>query len=178
MPLGRAPGPFFHRDWIFEIKHDGFRALLYSDKDGVRLVSRNGNTFKSFPGLCDGLHRDLMGRHSVLDGEIVVLDRKGRSQFRLRDSLRSQREITPHSAEAACYTMGNFLHHILRNEFGFILLPRTTKLPTDRSANIASESMDETKIPEDKSALSGAGLQGKDTTSQRPNCGGTHTQLL
>jgi ATP-dependent DNA ligase len=36
--------------WIFEIKWDGFRALLFSDKEHARLVSRNGNRFKSFPG--------------------------------------------------------------------------------------------------------------------------------
>jgi ATP-dependent DNA ligase len=48
----------------------------------VRLVSRNGNTFKSFPGLCDGLARDLKGRRCVLDGEIVCLDRNGKPQFR------------------------------------------------------------------------------------------------
>jgi hypothetical protein len=40
---------FSHPDWIFETKWDGLRALLLSDLDGVRLASRNGNTFKSFP---------------------------------------------------------------------------------------------------------------------------------
>jgi bifunctional non-homologous end joining protein LigD len=49
MPLRRS-APFTHSDWLFEIKWDGFRALLYSDNDDVRLVSRNGNTFKpEFP---------------------------------------------------------------------------------------------------------------------------------
>jgi bifunctional non-homologous end joining protein LigD len=81
MTLGRAREPFSHPEWLYEIKHDGFRALLYSDSNGVRLVSRNGNVFKSFPHLCDGLHRDLKGRRCVLDGEIVCLDHKGRSQF-------------------------------------------------------------------------------------------------
>jgi ATP-dependent DNA ligase len=47
--------------------------MLYSNVDGVRLISRNGNTFKSFPGLCEGLARDLKGRRCVLDGEIVSL---------------------------------------------------------------------------------------------------------
>jgi bifunctional non-homologous end joining protein LigD len=82
LPLSRARAPFSDRGWIFEIKWDGFRALLYSDKDGVRLVSRNGNAFKSFPALCDGLARDLKGRRCVLDGEIVCLDRNGKPQFR------------------------------------------------------------------------------------------------
>jgi bifunctional non-homologous end joining protein LigD len=80
--LGRKPRPFSHPDWLFEVKWDGFRALLHSDKDGVRLVSRNGNTFKSFPELCEGLIRDLKGRRCVLDGEIVCLDANGKPQFR------------------------------------------------------------------------------------------------
>jgi bifunctional non-homologous end joining protein LigD len=81
LPLGVSREAFSDRDWVFEIKHDGFRALLYSDGDGVRLVSRRGNVFKSFTRLCDGLVRDLRGRRCVLDGEIVVLDSHGRSQF-------------------------------------------------------------------------------------------------
>ena len=82
MPLGRSPQPFSHPDWLFEIKWDGFRALMYSGADGVRLISRNGNTFKSFPHLCEGLTRDLRGRRCVLDGEIVCLDPNGKPQFR------------------------------------------------------------------------------------------------
>jgi bifunctional non-homologous end joining protein LigD len=64
------------------VKWDGFRALLHSDERGVRLVSRNGKTFKSFPALCEGLARDLKGRRCVLDGEIVCLDADGKPQFR------------------------------------------------------------------------------------------------
>jgi bifunctional non-homologous end joining protein LigD len=48
----------------------------------MRLVSRNGNTFKSFPALCEGLARDLKGRRCVLDGGIVCLDVNGKPQFR------------------------------------------------------------------------------------------------
>jgi bifunctional non-homologous end joining protein LigD len=81
LPLSRARAPFSHSDWLFEIKWDGFRSLLRSDDDGVRLVSRNGNTFKSFPDLCEGLARDLRSRRCVLDGEIVCLDCEGKPQF-------------------------------------------------------------------------------------------------
>lgn len=82
MPLVRRPRPFTHPDWLFEVKWDGFRALVYFDNHGVRLISRNGNTFKSFPGLCEGLARDLKGCRCVLDGEIVCLDAHGKPQFR------------------------------------------------------------------------------------------------
>jgi ATP dependent DNA ligase domain len=78
MPLGHLREPFSHPDWLYEVKWDGFRALLYSNKDGVRLVSRNGNVFQSFPSLGEGLWRDFKGGHCVLDGEIVCLDSQGR----------------------------------------------------------------------------------------------------
>jgi bifunctional non-homologous end joining protein LigD len=81
LTLSRAHAPFSHPDWICEIKSDGFRSLLHSDERGVRLVSRNGNTFKSFPSLCERLARDLKGRRCVLDGEVVALDSAGKPQF-------------------------------------------------------------------------------------------------
>ncbi len=59
MPLARRPEPFSHPDWLFEIKHDGFRALAYIEHGTARLLSRNGNWFKSFPVLCDSLLTDL-----------------------------------------------------------------------------------------------------------------------
>jgi len=43
------------------------------------LVSRKGNTYRSFPGLSDQLVK--LGREAVLDGEIVILDTAGKSQF-------------------------------------------------------------------------------------------------
>ena len=82
LALSRARAPFCEPDWVFELKWDGFRSLLYSDRDSVRLVSRKGNIFKSFPRLCEGLARDLKGRRCVLDGEIVCLDSRGKPQFR------------------------------------------------------------------------------------------------
>jgi len=45
-------------------------------------LSPNGNTFKTFPRLCEGLARDLKGRRCVLDGEIVCLDPEAKPQFR------------------------------------------------------------------------------------------------
>src|ERR1051326_6489305 len=81
MPLTRRKEPFSHPDWLFEIKHDGFRALLHCDSEGAYLESRRGNVFKSFQSLADSIWHELRGRRCVLDGEIVCLDKQGRSQF-------------------------------------------------------------------------------------------------
>src|SRR5262249_50086003 len=81
MPLGRARAAFSDSDWIYEIKWDGFRALAYVENGVCRLVSRNGNDFKSFPGLTAAIPDELRADAAVLDGEIVCLDLYGKSQF-------------------------------------------------------------------------------------------------
>jgi ATP-dependent DNA ligase len=55
MPLGRAREPFPHPEWIYEVKWDGFRAVAYVYNGECRLISRNGNAFKSFPALAENL---------------------------------------------------------------------------------------------------------------------------
>jgi ATP-dependent DNA ligase len=48
LKLARLREPFDHPDWVFELKHDGFRSIAYVDGDGCRLVSRWTNCFRSF----------------------------------------------------------------------------------------------------------------------------------
>ena len=81
MPLKRHREPFSHPDWLFEIKHDGFRALAFVRDGACRLVSRNGNDFKSLSSLSTAIPKELKANSAVLDGEIVCLDEHGRSQF-------------------------------------------------------------------------------------------------
>ena len=46
-PNPPAPQAFDDPEFIFEAKHDGFRALAHVEGHRCRLVSRNRNTFKS-----------------------------------------------------------------------------------------------------------------------------------
>ena len=80
MPLSRRPLPFDHAEWIFELKYDGFRALAVIDNGRTQLISRNGHPFNSFPNLRQTLILSSAGK-TVLDGEIVCLDKVGRPQF-------------------------------------------------------------------------------------------------
>jgi ATP-dependent DNA ligase len=41
MRLRLVREPFDHPDYIFELKHDGFRAIAYLQHGGYKLVSRN-----------------------------------------------------------------------------------------------------------------------------------------
>jgi DNA ligase D-like protein (predicted ligase)/DNA ligase D-like protein (predicted 3'-phosphoesterase) len=62
--------PFNSKDWIFEIKWDGIRAISYVD-DELSITSRNGTELKhNFPELHE--LKDLT-RNAVVDGEIVVM---------------------------------------------------------------------------------------------------------
>jgi bifunctional non-homologous end joining protein LigD len=81
MPLVRLPDAFDHPDWLFELKHDGFRAIAYVEGHQCRLVSRRGHEFRKFDMLCVEIAHSVRAMHAVLDGEIVCLDREGRSQF-------------------------------------------------------------------------------------------------
>lgn len=79
--LARSLAAFDDPDWLFELKHDGFRALAYFEEGRCRLVSRHRNTYKSFETLSKAL-RGLRAKNGILDGEIVCLDSEGQSQFK------------------------------------------------------------------------------------------------
>jgi bifunctional non-homologous end joining protein LigD len=81
MTLSRQREPFDDPDWIFELKHDGFRCLAYIEDGACQLVSRRRNTYESFATLRDSL-AELRVKNAALDGEIVYLDAAGRSIFR------------------------------------------------------------------------------------------------
>jgi hypothetical protein len=65
--LIRARHPFDHPDFLFELKHDGWRAMAYLHGDRCELVSRRGNAFKSFAQLRTDLAK--LARTAILDGE-------------------------------------------------------------------------------------------------------------
>jgi bifunctional non-homologous end joining protein LigD len=79
-PLRVRKAAFDHSDYLFELKLDGFRALAHVVQSRCRLISRNGHQFGSFSYLEKSIEKVASGP-SVLDGEIVCLDEKGRPQF-------------------------------------------------------------------------------------------------
>ncbi len=87
-PMLATPAPLPAEDdeasWGFEVKWDGVRCVAGAPGDGsLRLVTRAGNDVtRTYPEL-QGLGERLAGRPVVLDGEIVVVDEKGRPDFGL-----------------------------------------------------------------------------------------------
>jgi bifunctional non-homologous end joining protein LigD len=76
MPLSRRSAPFDHPDWVFELKYDGFRSLAVIRGGRCELISRNGHPFSSFTELREAMKLSDLGQ-TVIDGEIVCLDKKG-----------------------------------------------------------------------------------------------------
>jgi bifunctional non-homologous end joining protein LigD len=82
--------PFNDKEWLFEIKWDGYRALAFIENGKLRLVSRKQNEFGGYPELND-LPRLVKARTAILDGEIVALDDQGRASFSLMQQHNSDR---------------------------------------------------------------------------------------
>lgn len=75
--------------WICEVKWDGYRALALVDGSKVELKSRNDKSFtdKFYP-VAEALARWQM--RAVLDGEIVVVNKQGISDFGALQNWRSE----------------------------------------------------------------------------------------
>ena len=72
-----ADKPFSDKDWIFEVKWDGFRAIAYINED-LSIRSRNGKELRyNFPELEE---LKQQAHDVVLDGEIVILN-EGKVNF-------------------------------------------------------------------------------------------------
>jgi bifunctional non-homologous end joining protein LigD len=66
-------------EWIYEVKLDGYRALLTKHDGHVRIRSRNEKPL-SYPQV-EAAGRRLKAESVVLDGEIVAVDENGRPSF-------------------------------------------------------------------------------------------------
>jgi bifunctional non-homologous end joining protein LigD len=71
------------RNWWYELKYDGFRAVAAIVDGEVAMLSRNElDLAPRFPRTFEALHK-MKAKQLVVDGEIVVLDAKGAPRFQL-----------------------------------------------------------------------------------------------
>jgi len=67
--------------WAFEVKWDGYRVAVHLDHGNVRILTRGGHDWTDrFPAIAEAA-RNLGVAMAILDGEAVVLDEQGRSDF-------------------------------------------------------------------------------------------------
>lgn len=85
--------PFDNKEWIFEIKWDGYRAISEINKKRVKLYSRKGNSFLStYPIIAKELQQ--INENVIIDGEIVVLDDEGKPNFQKLQDYRNHPQYT------------------------------------------------------------------------------------
>jgi bifunctional non-homologous end joining protein LigD len=73
---------FSNPDWLFEIKWDGERALMFFRDGGIEIRARSGRDIThEYPEFRNAA-RALAARNAIVDGEIVTLDAQGRSDFK------------------------------------------------------------------------------------------------
>ncbi len=83
--------PFHTPGWVYEEKYDGIRLLAYKEGKRVLLLSRNDlDRTASFPEVAAAIAK-LRPASLLLDGEVVVFDRKKVSRFQLLQQSKEKR---------------------------------------------------------------------------------------
>jgi len=79
--------------WSYEVKWDGYRALAFVNDEATELKSRNAKSFnEKFYPIYDEIRQWKM--QAIFDGEIVVTDSKGVSDFGALQNWRSEADGT------------------------------------------------------------------------------------
>lgn len=95
MLLKERDKPFIDDNYIFELKYDGIRTLLYVSSKTFKLITRNGNDLANiYPELKSV--QNIVGKHKVIfDGEIVAF-KNGKpsfSELQYRNNLKNTSKI-------------------------------------------------------------------------------------
>jgi bifunctional non-homologous end joining protein LigD len=100
-PVDKA---FNDNEWVFEIKWDGVRAILFKENDKIKLQSRSGNDItEKYPEIVTSVRECLKRcKSTIIDGEMVVLDENGIPSFQAhqrRMNVQSTKDILALSRE-------------------------------------------------------------------------------
>jgi bifunctional non-homologous end joining protein LigD len=69
-------------EWLYEVKWDGYRAIVDLYGSDATLTSRNGNDLtERFRSVSTAIERAMKTPDCVLDGEVCALDEEGRATF-------------------------------------------------------------------------------------------------
>ena len=131
------------KDWLYEVKFDGYRCLTGRDSTGVTLWSRRGNRFTDqFPTVaeaCEHLPSD-----TLLDGELVALDKDGRVSFNVLQHHRSQAQTILFYAFDVIIHRGRSLIHVPLEDRRELLTDITADLKTRTPLIGLSDTLDTT----------------------------------
>jgi len=134
--------PFSDKEWIFELKYDGYRLLVARESGEAHLLYRRGSDVTAtFPDVARAVQK-LPFEGLVMDGEVVVLDESGHPSFQrlqkraqLRRPIDVERGAIEHPATAFLFDVVAVegydlrpLPLVLRKEILRGLLPNTGSL--------------------------------------------------
>ena len=142
-------------DWIYELKFDGYRALIIKDEQRVELRSRkNKDLTGMYPGIAAAGLR-LKADQAVVDGEIVALDAQGSPSFQALQHRGS------HPGHQIVFYAFDLLHLDGKDLTAEPLLKRRARLARvlDGSGLLASEELPGT-VAAIVEAVRGLGLEG------------------
>jgi len=104
-------------DWEFEVKWDGYRIAVHIEHTRIRILTKNGHDWTHrFPAIKAAVEK-LQIASAILDGEAVVLDEQGRSDFGLLQKSLGGASGSAKSSEAifVAFDLLYFDGHDLRN---------------------------------------------------------------
>lgn len=85
--------PFSQKNWLFEVKWDGYRAIGSKQDDKVELYSRADTDFSAhYPPIFEALRS--LPHDVILDGEITVIDENGKPHFEWLQNWRQKPQGT------------------------------------------------------------------------------------
>jgi ATP dependent DNA ligase domain len=97
-----APKVPASRDWLHEIKYDGYRMLVVRDGTRVRLLTRNGHDWTDrFPWIAESALKNRQ-KQFVIDGDAVILGVDGRSDFNALHSGKHNEQVQLYAFRHAC----------------------------------------------------------------------------
>lgn len=123
--------------WSYEVKYDGFRAILFISKEAVTLTSRNGKDLGPlFPEIISYIHSILSSFESFMpcmfDGEIVFLMNPYKGSFEViqqRGRMRAPEKIKQSAVKKPCtYLLFDILECNNEKIASFDYLTRKTQL--------------------------------------------------
>jgi ATP-dependent DNA ligase len=79
-------------DWIHEIKFDGYRTQLIKDEDGIRVLTRRGYDWTARYQILADQAAAIEADDFIIEGEAIVVDAAGRSDFHALQSAVSSSE--------------------------------------------------------------------------------------
>ena len=141
--------------WLYEVKFDGYRALLIKNGGDVRIRSRNDKDLTAaYPAIHTAATR-LRAKNAVVDGEVVAIDETGHPSFQALQHRGS------HRGHVVVFYAFDLLHLDGRDLTGRPLEERRAALPAvlAESGILLSESLDGT-VAELIEAVRGLRLEG------------------